>query len=92
MDGTAEGTSRPQPHIGAVYREAATGIEYTLSGLRSHRQVFLAENPFGNGRIIDRIALDELTERFTFVRCDHENFCCTEHRVHTAPHRGCMMR
>lgn len=49
-----------RPHVGAVYREKATGIEYTLSGLRSHRQMFLAENPFGNGRIIDRLPLVEL--------------------------------
>lgn len=81
-----------RPHVGAVYRERATGIEYTLSGLRSHRQVFLAENPFGNGRIIDRLPLDELVERFDPVRCNHEDFCCAEHRSHVMPHRGCIMR
>lgn len=81
-----------RPHVGAVYAERGTGDEYTLSGLRSHRQVFLAENPFGNGRIVDRISLQDLAELFDFVRCDHERFCCTEHRVHVTPHRGCLMR
>lgn len=81
-----------RPHIGAVYLENSSGLEYTLAGLRSHRQVFLAENPFGNGRIIDRLPLQELAERFMFLRCDHENFCCTDHRLHVSPHRGCLLR
>lgn len=81
-----------RPHVGAVYREKATGIEYTLSGLRSHRQVFLAENPFGNGRIVDRAGLADLEDLFDFVRCNHEDFCCTHHRVHVTPHLGCLMR
>ncbi|MGK3708723.1 hypothetical protein [Arthrobacter sp. IK3] len=89
---TAETQPDPKPHIGAVYRETATGVEYTLAGLRSHRQVFMAEKPTGSGRIIDRLSLDELAGRFIFVRCNHEDFCCTEHRTHTAPHRGCLMR
>lgn len=81
-----------RPHIGAVYREKATGIQYTLSGVRSGRRVFLAENPLGAGRIIDRVPLDELAERFQPAGCNHQDFCCTEHRTHIAPHRGCMLR
>ncbi|MCC3299395.1 hypothetical protein [Arthrobacter caoxuetaonis] len=85
-------TSAPAPHIGAVYAENATGDEYTLSGLRSRGQVFLAENSTGSGRIIDRLPLEELAGRFTFVRCNHDDFCCTAHRTHTSPHRGCLLR
>lgn len=88
-----EAQSQPvRPHVGAVYAEKGTGVEYTLSGLRSHRQVFLAENPFGNGLIVDRISLDDLADQFYFIRCDHERFCCSEHRIHVCPHRGCLMR
>lgn len=85
--------ARPvRPHLGAVYRQKDTGVEYTLSGRRSGNTLFLAEHPFGNGRIIDRLSLPDLGSQFDYVRCNHEKFCCSEHRVHATPHLGCMMR
>lgn len=78
--------------IGAVYAERTTGAEFTLVGLRSHGQVVLAENASGSGQIIDMLPLQELAGRFTFVRCNHDDFCCTAHRTHTSPHRGCLLR
>lgn len=78
--------------IGHIYRDKSDGSEWTLTALRSGRSVILASTAPGGG-IRDRVAVDTtLPDDYEHVGCDHVNHCCTQHRTHVMPHRGCMMR
>lgn len=76
--------------IGFTYRDKSTGDVWTLTGLRSGRSVILQSEA---GEVRDRVPVDTtLPDEYEHVGCDHENHCCTTHRTHVMPHRGCMMR
>ncbi|WP_227471700.1 hypothetical protein [Paenarthrobacter sp. YJN-5] len=77
--------------IGHVYKDKADGSQWTLSGLRSGRTIILSAVAPGTGHR-DRVSVDTLADNYEHVGCDHENFCCIEHRTHVMPHRGCMLR
>jgi hypothetical protein len=79
--------------IGFTYKDKATGEIWTLSMFRSGRNVVLTR---GDGRqsgdVREKVHVDALADDYEHVGCDHDNHCCTLHRTHVAPHRGCMMR
>ncbi|WP_422759043.1 hypothetical protein [Paenarthrobacter sp. C1] len=79
--------------IGFTYKDKATGETWTLSGLRSGRNVILVRGDMRTPEEIrDRVSVDDLADHYDHEGCDHENFCCTLHRTHVMPHRGCIMR
>ncbi|WP_354214769.1 hypothetical protein [Arthrobacter sp. UYCo732] len=93
---SAETVAVPQLHIevgiGHVYKDKSDGSLWTLTGLRSGRSVILTSNADGR-EYRDRVPVDTtLPDDYEYVGCDHENHCCTSHRTHVMPHRGCMMR
>jgi hypothetical protein len=76
--------------IGFTYRDKSTGVVWTLSALRSGRSVILRSEA---GEVRDRVDVDTtLPDDYEHLGCDHDNHCCTIHRTHVMPHRGCMMR
>lgn len=77
--------------IGHIYKDNSDGSLWTLTGLRSGRTVALTSVTV-EGEFQDRVSMDTLADGFEHVGCDHENFCCIQHRTHVALHRGCMMR
>lgn len=77
--------------IGHIYKDKTAGSLWTLTGLRSGRTVILTSTTEGGG-FRDRVPVDTLADDYEHVGCDHENHCCTLHRTHVTPHRGCMMR
>jgi hypothetical protein len=79
--------------IGFTYKDKATGEIWTLSMLRSGRNVVLIRGDMRKpDEIRDNVHVDTLADNYEHVSCDHENHCCTLHREHVIPHRGCMMR
>lgn len=79
--------------IGFTYKDKSTGEVWTLSMLRSGRSVILVRGDMRNPEEIrDKVHVDTLADDYEHVGCDHENHCCTLHRTHVTPHRGCMMR
>ncbi|MFT4470521.1 hypothetical protein ACMX2H_11510 [Arthrobacter sulfonylureivorans] len=80
-------------NIGASYRCKSTGTVFVLEGLRSKRRVCLIHDAKGQNREVrDYVPVDDLEAGYEYVGCDHVDHCCTRHRVHVSPHRGCMMR
>jgi hypothetical protein len=79
--------------IGFTYKDKTTGETWTLSGLRSGRNVILVRGDMRTPiEIRDRVNVDILADDYDHLGCDHENYCCTLHHEHVNPHRGCMMR
>jgi hypothetical protein len=79
--------------IGYTYKYTTTGEIWTLSMLRSGRNVVLIRGDMRKpDEVRDKVDVDILADDYEHVGCDHENFCCATHREHIAPHRGCMMR
>jgi hypothetical protein len=79
--------------IGFTYRDKATGEIWTLSMLRSGRNVVLIRGDMRKPlEVRDRVSVDDLADHYEHRGCDHENLCCTLHHTHVMPHRGCMMR
>lgn len=75
--------------VGAAYGEDSTGRRATLQGLRSRSLVILWEDS-GSYEDIHR---DRFKRGFSDLdEHDHESYCCTEHDVHSSPHRGCLLR
>lgn len=76
--------------IGFTYREKTTGDTWTLTALRSGRSVVLQS---AAGEVRDRVEVDTtLPDDYEHLGCNHETNCCTIHRTHVMPHRGCMLR
>lgn len=38
------------------------------------------------------VTIPELLAGYSWVGCNHHDFCCSTHDEHTMPHRGCIMR
>lgn len=84
---------RIQLGVGAVYIETATGREFVLAALRSRKRVCMIHDRSGTERcVLDYLEVQELADRFTFDRCNHEDYCCSRHRIHVQPHLGCLFR
>lgn len=76
--------------VGFTYREKGTGETWTLVSLQSRRSVFLRS---ATGEVRDHVDVDStLPDDYEHVGCNHESNCCTMHRTHVMPHRGCMLR
>lgn len=50
------------------------------------------EPPGADRRVLDSVPWEEFDALFEYASCDHAAYCCTHHRSHTMPHRGCMLR
>jgi len=79
--------------VGGSYIDRETGKTFILEGLRSKQRVCLIHDARGPGRDVrDYTPIEDLKAGYDFGGCDHENSCCSHHRIHVSPHRGCLMR
>lgn len=81
------------PSTGSIYSQNSTGREFEVAGHRSKGRVCLIHDANGEAReVLDFLPVLELEEQFTFVRCNHDDFCCSNHNTHAQPHSGCLLR
>lgn len=81
------------PSTGALYRQNSTGREFEVAGHRSKGRVCLIHDAEGDDReVLDYLPVLELEEKFAFLKCNHTDFCCSNHNTHSQPHRGCLLR
>lgn len=75
---------------GQTWRQNDTGAHVVLLGRRTTS--WIARQTTGGQKKHIQISLTTLDTDFEYVACDHERWCCTGHRTHTSPHRGCVLR
>lgn len=80
----------PRPTTGQVWKDKETNVAYSVLGFRSNQKI--AVTPVIGDTQVQWLSLDEMINKYEYVSCDHTNFCCTTHKKHTSPHRGCMLR
>ncbi|HEX9225197.1 MAG TPA: hypothetical protein VF885_00905, partial [Arthrobacter sp.] len=88
-------TSAPtaRPIEGAIYADVRDGREFVLAGLRSKGRVCLIHEDDGGGRVaVDYLPMEDFAAGYTYLRCNHEDYCCDEHGHHARPHSGCLFR